>query len=365
MPLFSSSFLDTLRAKHDMSRWPGLLADPERESLLRRLELGLGCLQEPVRDRIADLLTSLSLPNLFLGRALVWGASLAGLTGSIPVEARADGTLVVQPPKGPAFLLIPMVFHTSDASPGPADAVERLVDSLEGAFGDRPFALHLRRPLSPEFDNEAVFRAVQLWVRAVDRGEWRGRHAVYDDEQVSLELTLLDAVRRKEHPSLTFFMGPSVSLDRLAVVDSHLQEVARRFASEELPLVGLLVGNPGWGLTRGYVCQLLYGTPDEVMTRGSGEPGSYVATYSDDRYSLFADPQFRRLAALWWVEPAKRDPIGVSGWAHENPWRSQGADVPSFPGTCFRPYTDLDEAREHAVSMTWEVARPSMWRVPV
>jgi len=362
MPLFSSSFLGTLRAKHDVARWPGLLADPEQEALLRRLELGLAWLRPQVRDRIGDLLTSLSLPNLFLGRAMVWGASLAGLTGSVPVEARANGALVVQPPKGPKFLLVPLVFHTGDASPGSPEAVQRLVDSLESAFGDRPFALHLRRSLSAEFDADAVFRAVQLWVRAVDRGEWRGRHAVYDDEKVSLELTLLDAQRREERGSLTFFLGPSVSLHRLAVVDSHLQEMAAEHAGEEYPLVGLLAANPRWGLTRGYVCQLLYGTPDEVVTRGAGGPGAYVATYGDDRYSLFADPQFRRLAALWWVEPAPGDPIGVAGWAHENPWRSSGVEAPPFPGSRYRPFEAGDEALENAATMTWEPREPSTWR---
>ncbi|MBW2254265.1 MAG: hypothetical protein JRI25_06655 [Deltaproteobacteria bacterium] len=347
-----------------MSRWPGVLADPEQEVLLRRLELGLGWLEQPVRDRIAGLLTSLALPNLFLGRAMLWGASLAGLTGSVPLEARADGALVVQPPKGPTFLLVPLVFHTQDVSPGPAEAVQRLVDSLEGAFGDRPFALHLRRSLSPEFDSDAVFRAVQLWVRAVSRGEWRGRHAIYDDDQISLELTLIDAVRRREGQSLTFFMGPTVSLHRLAVVDSHLQEMARQYASEELPLVGLLAANPRWGLTRGYVCQLLFGTPDKVVTRGSGGPGTHLATYGDDRYSLFADPQFRRLAALWWVEPAEGDPIGVTGTAHENPWRAAGVLAPPFPGTRFRPFDAGEEAPENAVMMTWEPRHTSTWRGP-
>ena len=56
-------------------------------------------------------------------------------------------------------------------------------------------------------DADSVQRAVTLWVRAVERGDWRGRHAVYDDERMSIELTLLEAPPHETGNGMTFVVG--------------------------------------------------------------------------------------------------------------------------------------------------------------
>lgn len=349
MTLFTTRFLAGLRESHDPTRWPGLLA--ERPDLRGRVEAAVAAIPEAVRDEVASRLTSTSVRDLFLGRAVLWGLTLAGLGGAQPVGWVDEDLVRMRGPAGD-WLLAPLIFHTGGTGPGRPELVDKLLRALESTFEGRPWALHVRRPLSPDFDLDAVTKAVQLWVRAVERGEWRGRHAIYDDDRISIELTLLESSRRREGDALTFLVGPSAALERLALVDSHLQQLARQLGEEEARVVPLLVAQPRWQVTRGYMCQLLYGTPDEVRASSEGE---VLATYRSERFSLLADPQFQRLAAIWWVEAAPSDPLGFSGWAHENPWCPAREVAPIFPGTRYRVVDP------EAGTMTWEGKHPTRW----
>ncbi len=315
-----------------------------------------------VADPLAERLYGDDPKERSLGRALLWAACLAGLGGARPEAIEASGALRVATPEG-SLLLAPLVLQTERHPRGRPEVVHRLIRALEQGFAGRRFALAIRRPVAPDFDPEAVSRAVQLWLMAVDRGEWRGRHAIYDDDHVAVELTLLDAVPTEPGRALTFLVGPSSSLERLGVLDGHLQAIARLHLDSGLPLVGVLVGDPRWGIARGYAGQLLYGTPDEV--RGQcGEGASLRAAYLHEGFSLFADAQFRRLAALWWLEPMPGDPLGVQGFAHENPWALAAGQVPSFPGARFARVAQPDgvQRRGDRAWMAWVGRGPTVWR---
>jgi len=363
MPLFAPPFLESLREGFDLSRWPGVLAAPGSESLRARVEQALNWAPKPVAEALRERLTSTEARDLFLGRALLWGACLAGQAGAVAREVLEDGSLRMASDDG-EFLLAPLVFHMDPHPRGEPEAMQRLRRTLEQSFAGRRFAVAVRRAVQPDFDAEAVARAVHLWILAVERGEWRGRHAIYDDEKVSVELTLLDAQRVEPGHGLTFLVGPSSSLERLAVIDGHLQGIGRQHIDSGLPMVGLLVGEPRWGIARGYAAQLLYGTPDEVRAVSNAAEHQHRAAYLDEGFSLFADVQFRRLAALWWLEPAPDDPLGVVGHAHENPWAEQVQAVPHFPGSRFSRVEGQpgDEARPGRAWMRWTRRLPTTWR---
>lgn len=362
MPLFPPSFLEALREGHDLSRWPGILADPHREGLRDRVEQALAWAPSEVGDALWARLTSREPRDLFLGRALLWGAAAAGLAGAVPRAVLDDGSLKLEG-EGGSFLLAPLVFHMDPHPRGDPTAVDSLIRTLEHSFAGRRYAVAIRKPVHADFDREAVARAVQLWILAVERGEWRGRHAIYDDEKISCELTLLETAPADIGDGLTFLVGPSASLERLAVIDGHLQAIARHHLDSNLPVIGLLVGEPRWGISRGYAQQLLYGTPDEVRTQANADTHVYRAAFLDEGFSLFADVQFRRLAALWWLEPSSTDPLGVVGYAHENPWAVGVEAAPAFPGTRFaRAEVEAGtEARPGRMWMTWEGRRPTAW----
>lgn len=330
MAVLPTAFLDILREKGDLSRWPGVLAVDE--ALRARVEAALATLPADVGETFLRRVMSTRTGDATFGRALLWAAAKARVMGASVEGLHDDSSMRLVSASGVPFLLATAVFQMDRDARGAPDAVGRLVRTLEGGFAGRRFALAVRRPVPVDFDSDAVSRAVTLWVRAVERGDWRGRHAVYDDERLSIELTLLQAAPAATGQGLTFLVGPSVSLDRLAAVDAHLQAVGRRYVDARLPLVVSLVGEPTWGVSRGYATQLLYGTAQEVRASSDAAARSWTAAYPPDGLGLFADPQFRRLAALWWLEPDARDPLEARGWAHDNPWVEGAAGLPAFPG---------------------------------
>jgi len=353
MALFPPAFLEGLRDQGDPSRWPGaLLAD---EALRDRVESALGALPPTIGDAFLRRLESRRMGDATYARALLWAAAKAGAGGASIEGLVDDSALRLVSATGEPFVLATAVFQMDRDARGSPEAVDRLVRTLEGGFAGRRFALAVRRPIPDDFDSDAVARAVTLWVRAVERGDWRGRHAVYDDERLSIELTLLEAAAVEAGQGLTFLVGPSVSLDRLGAVDGHLRAVARRYADIAMPIVVSLVGEPAWGLSRGYATQLLYGTTSEVRASNDSGSSAWIGAYPPDGLGLFADPPFRRLAALWWLEPDGADLIASRGWSHENPWAEGRNVVPNFPGPRCTQVDPPERARStDGVWMAWK-----------
>jgi hypothetical protein len=204
----------------------------------------------------------------------------------------------------------------------PAD-VKRLSDTLDRTFGHRGYVLYLRKPVPPEVDATEIARAVKLWLGAIDRGERDETHAVYEDGDVALELTLTGRNHADGRSPRVFTVGPVTTLERLGAVDACVVDAAVRHEESvgDLPLVMVLGADRPWGLSRGYVEQLLYGTPDWVSSARGDERTVYEAGFRPNGRSLFSDPVCRNLVALWWVEPRPSgDPLQFRSRAHDNPW---------------------------------------------
>ena len=153
-------------------------------------------------------------------------------------------------------------------------------------------------------------------------------HAVYEDDDVAIDLTVVDAKPPGEPGGRILTVGPVASLERLGVVDARLTDAASQ--SEEsigtLPLVMVLAADQPWGLSRGFVQQLLFGTADRVSVvthaEKSRSEASYEAEFTPNGRSLFSDPACRSIAGLWWMSCTPGDPLGWTSRVYDNPWAS-------------------------------------------
>ena len=236
-----------------------------------------------------------------------------------------------------------LAFNTHGATRGRKEDIARLVSALTSSFGDQRFLLYLRRPLPEDVDPAPVARAVHLWLLAIERGEWLGRHAVYDDDGVSIELSLLPGA-----PGMAAMVGPTNALEQLALVDHHVLE-AMELMDNNVPTVLSVCSATGWNLPRGFTEQLLYGTADQVV---SGD--EYRATFRETAMALFSDAGATDLASLWWLE-TPGDDMSVRGWATDNPWVRH--DIPVFPGHRFSVARRVADRAE----LTWHSSEPTVW----
>ncbi len=325
--------------------------DPD--ALIDRIQVVLEGLPATVAEALLDdLLTD---PDRLWVRLA--GIRLARAVGVRPVDV-LDDHLVFEGEAG-RFVVADRFWATPREPAGRAEDVERLTRLLDGTFQGRRYALYLRRAIPPSFDPTPVVRAVQLWLQAIDRGEWKGRHAIYEDDGIALEITLVP--QRVDAPGgRVTTVGPIDALERLADVDAAVVEMAQVHgaAHPDLPLVLLLGARPRWRLSRGYVEQMFYGTA--VQTHTVTGPGGvvYRAQFRRDGKGLFADRALASVGAVWWVEEEGPDPFGFHAWSHDNPWSEARAALPALPVSRFAAQGP-DGERE---TLCWERRPATGWR---
>ncbi len=204
-----------------------------------------------------------------------------------------------------------------------------LADAIGSAAGQRAFLLHLRRELPPQVDVAAVQRAVALWIAAIERGEWEGREAVYEDGDVAVDLVLLPTGGR-------LVLRPALSHARLGRVDDALVDLLFSRPGDGVPL-GIYIGSPGgWVPSRGFAEQALYGLP---VWREVGADG-YRAAFRSSGQAVFSDSSFAHVCALWW-----RGAEGITSWT--NPW------APPVSLRLGRSFVALPEPQERLTVMAW------------
>jgi len=297
-----------------------------------RMELVMSWLPESVKALVVDHL--IATPER--ARALIQALALASTSGAVAEDVLSEDGVRMRDHRGLPFALTALAYSTERFPSGAPGDVKRLTDLLDGTFQGRQYALYLRRPVPHGFNPGAVSRAVQLWLAAIDRGEWKGRHAIYEDDEVALELTLV-----KQHTpnaaGRVMTVGPVTALERLAKVDGMVVDLAQRHGSAhpDLPLVVALAAQPAWRVPRGYVEQLLYGTADWTTATATPKGRAYSARFEANGRSLFSDAVCRTLSALWWIEAEGPDPLAFRAWGHDNPWcdhpeRIPSVDIPRF-----------------------------------
>ncbi len=316
----------------DPSLWPGPLAPEGRRALADQL----GGWPDEVRGAVVSALVDPER-NAWAHAAILGGRCVAAAGGAI-VGMVTDDVLEATDARGDRFGLQPLGFRLPASPSGDPADVDRLLRALDAAFGSRGWVLWLRRPVPSGLAVEPIRKAVQIWLSALDRGERVESHAVYEDdvEGVALDLTVLDVAQGSKLSGRVLTVPPLAALERLASVDAHIVEAATR--SEEtvgdLALLVALAADSPWLVSRGYVQQLLFGTPDSVLSTRDGERTTYEASFTANGRSLYSDPACRRVAATWWIEPG---PPGAPAFTSsvkvlENPWADHApALTPPWP----------------------------------
>lgn len=341
----------------DASLWPGsedVRARPEvRAALLRELERALAVVPTDVRDVLLSAMVD-PVRNDW-SRAAVLGLSLAATGGAAATGLANDEVLEMRDARGERFGLVPVGARLPAHPTGPPEAVARLLRGLDGAFGHRRYVLCIRRPLRANLDVAPICSAVQLWLAQRDRHDQRDRHAVYEDEEIALDLTVVDDDPASDRGGRLLTFGPLGSEDRLDAMHEAVRDAVSR--TEEslgaLPLVVVAAADRPWNLPRGLVQHHLYGLADRTLAG----PGTFEADFTPSASARFAHPVFRSVCALWWVEPGPRGALSCRARAHVNPWASTALAL-RVAAARFAP-DDASERWVGRVTLRWSApARP-------
>ncbi len=338
MTLFSDALLDDLRALPGASHCflKQLAADDgadQRAWLDGRLQQASGSL----RDRWADVLGSLDNRRFFQGYAELASTAVLQQVGWRVTDLVWPGpSLSARDPGGQPFQLMPLGF-IKQVRPADRDAVARLAKALERVASRSRIAVLVRRWLPHDFDPEPVRRAIDMWLREVDRAGWEGRYAEYRDDHVSLEFALTGEQATEGQGVVALTLGP---------FDAHrvMQALERRLVYEldawrlsawaEQPVVVCCVADQPWALPQGYLREMLYGKPVRQSTQ-PWEP-RYTTTFGPEfTPSLFRDPLYETLAGLVLIErqPGRTQPVATTSFV--NPWCERPVSADALPGRVF------------------------------
>ncbi len=347
MALVPGSILASLG--HDPERWPGILDGPEATMAKVQFEGALAQMPEDVRDAVIAAIVDPER-NVWAQTA-VYAMRLAATAGCKPKGMLDEDRIHMSDPDGSSFAMGVMGFSVPRWPSGREEDVARLSSSLESTFGDRRYVLYLRQPVPEGFDPAPISRAVHLWLGAIDRGEWHGQHAIYEDDDIALELILTEDTAEDGGLARVFTVRPINALERLADVDQRLVEQASTHDEThgDMPLVFVLGADGPWRMPRGYAEQLLYGTADWTSAVHADGATAYQSAFSPNGRSLFSDPACGNVTGLWWVEPTGGDPLSMRSWSHENPWASEEERAPLLGALRFEV---VDRAAESARGKT-------------
>lgn len=309
-------------------RWPASGGEAWNEAVEARLAVLAESQPEPVVRRLFDAMADPASEPF--ARALASALQVANTVGLKAAGWLGEERLHLVDSEGRSLALGVVGIDVLDNPSGDLDALAELRRALDGAFGDRRYVLWLRKPLPATIDAASIGRAVTLWLSAIDRGEWHGNHAIYEDDAVELELVLTNRRGSLDRSSEILRLEPVTALERLSDVDRMLVDRASVHDEEhpDVPLVFAVGASAPWRLPRGFPEQLLYGTAD--WTRSTTEPSTYEAAFHSSGRALFSDPLAANIASVWWMEPVGDDPLGLRTWSHENPWH-RCAWVPEPP----------------------------------
>jgi hypothetical protein len=311
------------------------------------IEAQLARFPAPVAERLR---LGLSTPErAWWARTCVHALGLALDAGVHQVALAGQQGFSLLLPGGSQALLYALV-HPQPQHPAgkPAD-LARLQSALDATFGARRYLLYLRRRLPDDFDPAPLARAATFWLAALDRGEWKGPSALYEDGPVAVELTLLSGER-----SRNLRVGPLRGVDAVQRLDDQVLDCLAdaEEAGANAPLI-LVAGAPvPWSITRGFLLQKLYGMPTwiEADLGPQGGAGSFRAAYGHNERSLFGDPASRTLSTLWCLGPSPTLPLSFQVTALENPWCA--FDEASLLVGSRRYYRESVSSGEHVLRWT-------------
>lgn len=320
--LFDASLAELSRLKGAEYSFLKQLSAPEGQPTRAWLE-GIGAaVGSPVAQRATDLLNSLDNRRFFQGFAELsvsetllrsgWGVSDLSWPGP---------TLAVTSPDGTPYNVIVLAFIRQVRLKPDRQTIERLIRSLNRVSSRTRIAVHIQRWLPHDLDPEPIRRAVELWLRDVDRHGSQDRYAVYSDANVSLEFALTAERARAGQSVVAFTVAPCTGQATMELVESRILSALDAYRLGPLgrqPVLLACVTEQPWQLSRGWIRQLLYGKPGWAGTMGT-PPAFEVAFDEKSDPGIFRDPLYRVLGGALLIDRAL-DGAALAARAYLNPW---------------------------------------------
>jgi hypothetical protein len=339
MAIFSDAFKQSEASRTHRVSWGAcLLGDPATD-MDTRMELAIRMMSPPVSHALLKLLGSECSDQVFDGLGAYWAICVAGLQGWRAVRVSEVGRVLVKNDGFEAEIL-PVSLELTTTGPFQQELIRRLIRQLETVIEGRRFVLHIKRDLPDVFDPLVMVSPVQNWINDIDNGLWAGGYALYEDEQVALELCLLDETSGETHGGLLFHVPPIETEGVLRQTIPEMVGALDSLTDTTTPVIVLLLGREPWTWTPGLVLNVLYG---RCTSKFVDAEGVSTQNFVLNGMSLMANELCKPLGAIWWLEPSDTSEL-VRGVSYVNPWST--ARVPAFPGVEFQGSVSSDQQEE-------------------
>jgi hypothetical protein len=327
----------------DLRRMPGAghsylkqLCAPDGDGLREGLARVVGRLGDPVQGRVAELLGSVENRRFFQGYAEVSALAALEPSGWRATALHRPGPRIelTRSASSPVMLSVLAFLHQTRPG-GEEETRRRLVEALARVSSRQRFAVLVRRWLPHDFNPEPIRRAIDLWLSQVSSGQWEGRYAAYEDENISLEFCLTGERAKARQSPVALTLGPFYAHRTLEVLEPRVvQELDRHVASAErgVPLLVACVADQAWSVNQGYLRDFLYGRARRI---GREDGVSEVEFSGSGSVCVFRDPLYANVSGLVLLDrrPAVSLAMGVRAWL--NPWATRRLTPADVGFRCF------------------------------
>ena len=234
------------------------------------MELAIRLMSPPVAHQLLQILGSNSIPKVLEGIGAYWAVCIAGAQGW-QVTDIGEGSVVLAQKGAQMAQIVPVVIDTLSRRSPQQEQMTRLQRQLEGVIDNRRFVLHVKQELPAHFDPLVLVHPVQNWVNEIEKGQWSGGYAIYEDNDVALELCLLDEQPVSNGAGLLFHVPPMETEQVLRQAIPQMVQAIERSRCSELPTNVLLLGNEPWRCNPAMMLNVLYGRCLAKVVHTSGD----------------------------------------------------------------------------------------------
>lgn len=352
--LFSPNMIREIRglpgARHSFIKQ--LCAPGTTEERLRfQINTGLGELTGPLRQSIAERLSSLDNRRFFQGFAELATARVLQRGAWTLAGPSSSGFQAVRPSGMPVNVLVLSFVHAGDLGLD-RQRVALLEQTLGRVSARTRFVVSVRRWLPNDFQAEPVRQAVELWLREVEAGRWKTRYAAYEDEAVCLEFGLVGelagpvrASGEQAAPLLT--LGPFGGATAMAAIESKvILELDRLRMSPEghQPVLLSIVGDRPWGIPHNTLQAFFYGKPRWIQTSWeTGTPSWEACLSREAEPCLYKDPLYQGVLGSLVLHRSAQEHLDVGGAAWSNPFAPVPLSAPEVSLDSIAAYSTDEE----------------------